>query len=89
MKEHALFLSLGFNYDDKQLIEEAQQFITVFERIEEQLSKFLVNSDPRQVKSFNTQVYQAVASIWCLRSSLMSSDTALCLYVRTILGGTP
>ncbi len=32
MKEHALFLSLGFDYnDDRQLIEEARQFITLFE----------------------------------------------------------
>lgn len=38
MKEHALFLSLGFTYDQKQLIEEAQQFIAVFERIESRRS---------------------------------------------------
>lgn len=71
MKEHALFLSLGFNYDDKNLIEEAQQFITVFERLEEQLSKFSETSDPKQVKAFNNQVYQAVASIWAYKRKVL------------------
>lgn len=64
MKEHALFLSLGFTYEQKQLIAEAQQFITVFERIEEKLSKFTVNSDLRQIQAFNSEVFQAAASIW-------------------------
>lgn len=40
MKEHALFLSLGFTYEQKQLIVEARQFIALFERIEEKLEKF-------------------------------------------------
>jgi hypothetical protein len=64
MKEHALFLSLGFTYEQQQLIDEARQFITVFERIEEKLSRFTVNSDLQQVKAFNTEVYQAAAAIW-------------------------
>jgi hypothetical protein len=64
MKEHALFLSLGFTYEQQQLIDEARQFISLFERIEEKLSRFTVNSDPRQVQAFNTEVYQAAASIY-------------------------
>ncbi len=40
MKEHALFLSLGFNFNDTKLIQEAQQFIDLFERIEQELSSF-------------------------------------------------
>jgi hypothetical protein len=47
MRGHASFLGLGFTYDQKQMIDEAQQFITVFERIEEQLAKFTVNYDPQ------------------------------------------
>jgi hypothetical protein len=35
MKEHALFLSLGFTQGQTQLIEEAKYLITLFERIEE------------------------------------------------------
>lgn len=71
MKEHALFLSLGFTHEQKQLIDEAQQFITVFERIEDQLSKFTVNSDPQQIQAFNNQVYQAAASIWAYKRKVL------------------
>ena len=48
MKEHSLFLSLGFTYEQQQLIDEASQYIALFERIEEKLSRFTVNSDIRQ-----------------------------------------
>ncbi|MGM0838040.1 MAG: DUF2935 domain-containing protein [Bacillota bacterium] len=71
MKEHALFLSLGFTYEQKQLIDEAQQFIALFERIEEKLSKFTVNSDLRQVKAFNSEVYQAVVAIWSYKRKVL------------------
>lgn len=64
MKEHALFLSLGFTYEQKKLIEEAQQFIHLFERIEEKLSRFSANTDLRQIQAFNSEVYQAAAAIW-------------------------
>ncbi|MDF2857893.1 MAG: hypothetical protein K0Q87_3744 [Neobacillus sp.] len=64
MKEHALFLSLGFTYEQKQLIEEAQGYIALFERIEEKLSRFTLDSDLRQVQAFNSEVYQAAASIY-------------------------
>ena len=63
MKEHALFLSLGFTYEQKKLIDEAQQFITLFERIEEKLSKFSVHSDLQKVQAFNDEVRQAATSI--------------------------
>lgn len=71
MKEHALFLSLGFTVNEKKLIEEAQQFIVVFERIEEQLNGYSVHSDPRQVEAFNSQVYQAVAAIWAYKRKVL------------------
>lgn len=71
MKEHALFLSLGFTHDQKQLIMEAQQFIAVFERIEEQLSGLSLKSDPQQIKTFNNQVYQAVCSIWAYKRKVL------------------
>ena len=64
MKEHALFLSLGFTHEQQQLIAEAQQFISLFERIEEKLARFNVNSDLRQVQAFNNEVYQAAVAIW-------------------------
>ncbi|ALC83933.1 MULTISPECIES: DUF2935 domain-containing protein [Bacillus] len=71
MKEHALFLSLGFNYDDEQLIQEAKQFIPLFERIEEQLSRFSINSDPQQIVQFNNQVYQAAVSIYAYKRKVL------------------
>lgn len=71
MKEHALFLSLGFSSDDTQLIQEAKQFIPVFERIEEQLSSFSQNSDPQQIINFNNQVYQAAVSIWAYKRKVL------------------
>lgn len=71
MKEHSLFLSLGFTYEQKKLIDEARQFIAIFERIEEKLSRFSLNSDPQLVKAFNTEVYQAAASIWAYKRKVL------------------
>lgn len=71
MKEHALFLSLGFTYEQKQLIDEAQQFISIFERIEEKLTRFTVNSDLRQVQAYNAEVYQAAVSIWSYKRKVL------------------
>jgi Domain of unknown function (DUF2935) len=64
MKEHALFLSLGFTHEQTQLIAEAQQFMDLFERIEEKLARFNANSDIRQIQAFNSEVYQAAVAIW-------------------------
>ncbi|PFA69773.1 hypothetical protein CN378_03125 [Bacillus sp. AFS015802] len=71
MKEHALFLSLGFTYEQSQLIEEAKQFITLFERIEEKLSRYSLNSELRQVQAFNSEVYQAAAAIWGYKRKIL------------------
>lgn len=71
MKEHALFLSLGFTYEDKELIEEAKQFIRVFEQIEQQLSTYTIHTDPQLIKQFNSQVYQAAASIWAFKRKVL------------------
>lgn len=71
MKEHALFLSLGFTFNEKKLIEEAQQYIAIFERIEEQLAGYNVNSDPRQIQEFNSYVYQSAVSIWAYKRKVL------------------
>lgn len=71
MKEHALFLSLGFTVNEQKLIVEAQQFITIFERIEEQLAGYSVHTDPRQIQAFNSQVYQEVAKIWAYKRKVL------------------
>jgi hypothetical protein len=71
MKEHALFLSLGFSYEDTQLIQEAKQYIALFERIEEQLNRYSPNSDPQEIRQFNNQVYQAAVSIWAYKRKVL------------------
>lgn len=71
MKEHSLFLTLGFTHDQKNLIAEAQQFIDTFERIEERLSKFSINSDLHQVQAFNQEVYQAAVAIWSFKRKVL------------------
>lgn len=71
MKEHALFLSLGFTVNEKKLIVEAQQFIASFERIEEQLAGYSEQTDPQQIQAFNSQVYQEVASIWAYKRKVL------------------
>ncbi|SOC05795.1 hypothetical protein SAMN05880501_104115 [Ureibacillus xyleni] len=71
MKEHALFLSLGFTYDQKNLVLEAQHFIQVFERVEEKLSRFSINSDIQLVKAFNTEVYQHAVDIWAFKRKVL------------------
>nr|WP_309101284.1 DUF2935 domain-containing protein [Fredinandcohnia onubensis] len=71
MKEHALFLSLGFTYEQQQLIDEANNFITLFERIEEKQARFSVNSDLRQIQAFNSEVYQAAAAIWAYKRKVL------------------
>ncbi|OES43896.1 DUF2935 domain-containing protein [Domibacillus iocasae] len=71
MKEHALFLSLGFTYEDKQLIDEAKQFIGVFEQIEQQLNTYTSHTDPQLIKTFNNHVYQAAVSIWAYKRKVL------------------
>jgi hypothetical protein len=74
MKEHALFLSLGFTYEQQQLISEARQFIALFERIEEKLSRFSPNSELGQVQAFNNEVYQAAVAIWHYKRKVLGLE---------------
>lgn len=46
MKEHSLFLKLGFRCEDTQLINEANQFYAVFEAIENRSNAFTFGTDP-------------------------------------------
>lgn len=71
MKEHALFLSLGFTHDQKNLVAEAQHYIDLFERIEEKLSRFTLNTDLRMIQAFNSEVYQAAVNIWAFKRKVL------------------
>lgn len=71
MKEHALFLSLGFTADQTQLVQEARQYIPVFERIEEQAANYNEQTDPDVIRQLNNQVYQAAVSIWAYKRKVL------------------
>ena len=66
MKEHSLFLKLGFRADDTQLIAEATQFYHVFEQIEKRSHTFTNQTDPEQIRRFNSEVQQAATHIFAL-----------------------
>lgn len=71
MKEHSLFLKLGFHCDDTQLIEEADRFYNIFEGIENQALAFSPDADPRQIFEFNKIVYQAASYIWAFKRKVL------------------
>ncbi|MFC4411432.1 DUF2935 domain-containing protein [Chungangia koreensis] len=71
MKEHALFLSLGFSSDDQELINEARYFYALFDKIEENLMNYNVDSDPELIRRLNIEVYQAAAAIWAYKRKVL------------------
>ncbi|RNB90047.1 DUF2935 domain-containing protein [Brevibacillus fluminis] len=71
MKEHSLFLKLGFNYDDTKLIREADRFYAIFEDIENKSHALTANTDPEYMYNFNNVVYTAVSHIWAFKRNLL------------------
>ena len=71
MKEHSLFLRLGFRCEDTQLIEEANQFYHLFERIEQQSHSFTNQTDPEQIRRFNAEVQQAATGIFLFKRKVL------------------
>jgi hypothetical protein len=71
MKEHSLFLKLGFRCEDTQLITEANQFFAVFEEIERRSHTFTVATDPEHIKRFNSEVHNAVSHIWAFKRKVL------------------
>ncbi|MGN7400006.1 DUF2935 domain-containing protein [Cytobacillus praedii] len=71
MKEHSLFLRLGFRCDDTQLIEEANQYFRLFEQIEQRSHTFTIQTDPQQIKRFNTEVQQAATGIFAFKRKIL------------------
>ncbi|NHN34599.1 DUF2935 domain-containing protein [Paenibacillus agricola] len=71
MKEHSLFLRLGFRCEDTQLINEAQYFYKVFEGIEQQSHAYGLDTDPSTIKQFNKEVHAAVSHIWVFKRKLL------------------
>ncbi|MCR2805217.1 DUF2935 domain-containing protein [Paenibacillus soyae] len=71
MKEHSLFLRLGFRCEDTQLIQEANQFYSIFEQIEAKSHAFTANADPRQIEAFNAEVHNAASHIWVFKRKVL------------------
>jgi len=81
MKEHSLFLRLGFRCEDTQLINEANQFYSVFEAIENRANTFDRNTDPQVIQRFNIEVHTAASHIWAFKRKILG------LIVQCLLPG--
>ncbi|MFS0554504.1 DUF2935 domain-containing protein [Brevibacillus sp. 179-C9.3 HS] len=81
MKEHSLFLKLGFHCDDTKLIEEANRFYSIFEEIEHQALAFSPDVDPQRICDFNKIVHNAVSYIWAFKRKVLG------LIIRCKIGG--
>jgi hypothetical protein len=71
MKEHSLFLRLGFRAEDTQLIQEANQFYRLFEHIEQTAHSFTNQTDPEQIRRFNSEVQQAATNIFVFKRKVL------------------
>ncbi|SDC65651.1 protein of unknown function [Paenibacillus sp. UNCCL117] len=71
MKEHSFFLRLGFRCEDKQLIQEANEFYSVFEHIEAKAHAFSASTNPQEIRAFNLEVYNAASHIWVFKRKVL------------------
>lgn len=71
MKEHSLFLKLGFRCEDTQLIQEANQFYSIFEQIEGKAHSFTEATDPAQIQRFNLEAHAAATHIWAFKRKVL------------------
>lgn len=71
MKEHSLFLRLGFRAEDTQLINEANQFYRLFEQIEQTAYFYTNQTDPERIREFNSEVQQAASSIYVFKRKVL------------------
>lgn len=71
MKEHSLFLRLGFRCEDTQLINEANQFYAIFESIENRSHAYTIGTDPNTIKKFNEEVHTATSYIWAFKRKVL------------------
>ncbi|MDQ1912102.1 DUF2935 domain-containing protein [Paenibacillus sp. GD4] len=71
MKEHSLFLRLGFRCEDTQLIHEANHFYNLFESIENRSHSYTPATDPDTIRQFNVEVYNAASYIWAFKRRVL------------------
>lgn len=60
MKEHFLFLRLGFRCGDTHLIDEANHFDHEFEKIEQRSNSLTNQTDPKQMRRSNTRKTKSI-----------------------------
>lgn len=71
MKEHSLFLKLGFRCEDTQLIQEADYFYAAFEAIESRAHTLDAGTDPQTILRFNVEVHTAATHIWAFKRKVL------------------
>lgn len=71
MKEHSLFLRLGFRCEDTQLINEANYFYSLFEGIENKSHGFTMGTNPQTIQKFNDEVRVAASHIWAFKRKVL------------------
>lgn len=71
MKEHSLFLKLGFRCEDTQLINEANHYYSTFEAIENRANSFNAATDPQVIFRFNEEVHFAASHIWAFKRKVL------------------
>ncbi|MBS4176119.1 DUF2935 domain-containing protein [Lederbergia citrea] len=71
MKEHSLFLRLGFRCEDTQLINEANQFYHLFEQIEQRSHSLTNQTAPEQMRRFNSEVQLAATNIFAFKRKVL------------------
>lgn len=71
MKEHSLFIKMGLRHDDTELIQEADKFYAIFERIEQKAHGLNEGAQPEQVKKFNNEIIMHVRNIWSYKRKLL------------------
>lgn len=71
MKEHSLFLKLGFRCEDTQLIREAEYYYALFDKIESRSHSFPVDTDPEVIRRFNKKVINAACGIWAFKRKVL------------------
>lgn len=81
MKEHSLFLGLGFRCEDTNLINRANRFYSIFEDIENRALSFSSDTDPQQIFEFNNIVHEAVCRIWEFKRQVLG------LIIQCKIGG--
>jgi hypothetical protein len=71
MKEHSLFLKLGFRCEDTRLINDANHFYSLFESIESRAHSFSIKTDPETIRQFNKEVHHAASQIWAFKRMVL------------------